>query len=419
MKREYLEDYEAKELSEYDRFAERVRNGSFNPDTEIYPPKARFFNIQKPIAIASTESMKSENIWAQVPFCGSLILTLPPFPPKMFEEFFFKISDIPKILDFVKETGKLQIALQNLPKYYEGLDYFDPIFQELEPPFLEGLPLTTLGDINKIQSARIAFYSIGEVSYLKEIEKTGLKLNFQKGAEILIENQENAYIVLKLLYPELADAIEDAMVDNTDKALGLFAACQKFVVLPKINALGSLFNFTKVDTVDIAELPLRYQPEKIVFPCEIGKFLTSKLTYAPLGLDACKELMYRYDAYDLRKVQEALNLAIVENNPQAVNTSANELSEILGNVWDDKTIPQRIKGLKIGIPLSMAAIGSVAAGPIGAVGGLLAGLGFEVLSQAIDLKTDGLSEKLAKIKTKSYQANVYDFKAKYKDRLVF
>lgn len=73
-----------------------------------------------------------------------------------------------------------------------------------------------------------------------------------------------------------------------------------------------------------------------------------------------------------------------------------------------------MKGLHAGMPLSMAAIGSVVAGPIGAVGGFLAGLGYSVTDKFVDLGTEGLSERLAKLKTKSYQANIYDFKEKYK-----
>jgi hypothetical protein len=65
----------------------------------------------------------------------------------------------------------------------------------------------------------------------------------------------------------------------------------------------------------------------------------------------------------------------------------------------------------------MAAIGSVAAGPIGAAEGFLAGLGYSVADKFIDLGTEGLSERLAKIKTKSYQANIYDFTEKYKHNI--
>jgi hypothetical protein len=62
----------------------------------------------------------------------------------------------------------------------------------------------------------------------------------------------------------------------------------------------------------------------------------------------------------------------------------------------------------------MAAIGSIASVPIGTIGGLLAGLGYNVSDKIIDLGTDTLSEKMAKLSAKSYQANIYDFKKKYK-----
>jgi len=62
----------------------------------------------------------------------------------------------------------------------------------------------------------------------------------------------------------------------------------------------------------------------------------------------------------------------------------------------------------------MGGLACSAAGPIGAAGGFLAGLGYSVADRFIDLKTEGLSERLAKLKTRSYQANIYDFKQKYK-----
>ena len=65
----------------------------------------------------------------------------------------------------------------------------------------------------------------------------------------------------------------------------------------------------------------------------------------------------------------------------------------------------------------MAVIGSIAAGPIGATGVFLTGLGFEVLSKIVDVGSEGLSEKIAKLRTKSYQVNIYDFKQKYKDKI--
>jgi hypothetical protein len=51
-------------------------------------------------------------------------------------------------------------------------------------------------------------------------------------------------------------------------------------------------------------------------------------------------------------------------------------------------------------------------------GGFLAELGFKIGEKAVteffSEKAEGLSERIAKLRTKSYQANVYDFKKKYK-----
>jgi hypothetical protein len=208
------------------------------------------------------------------------------------------------------------------------------------------------------------------------------------------------------------------MVDNPEKAMSMLVLCRMFITSPADDMRSDQRNFTLDEFHCAQNLPPICQPIEKRFPCEIGKFLMKKLTYAPEGLDACKELMYHYDAYDLQKIQESLNEAIVTNHPDIINKRIGELAEILENTWNDKAIPRRIQGLQVGIPLSIAALGSVAGGPIGALGGFLAGLGFEIGSKVIDLETEGLSERLAKLKTRSYQANIFDFKRKYRSEIV-
>jgi hypothetical protein len=159
-------------------------------------------------------------------------------------------------------------------------------------------------------------------------------------------------------------------------------------------------------------------PKEIRFPGEVGKFLLNKLTYAPKGLRACNELIDHYNSYDLQKVNASLNNAILENQPDIVEKNLEEFADILDNVWNDKTVPRKISGLKIGIPLSLAAIGEIVAGPLGGVGGLLAGLGFSVGEKILEANMEGLNEKIAKKFSKSYQVNIYDFKKKYKANIV-
>jgi hypothetical protein len=164
--REYLEDYEAREIAEYKILERKISHGTFNFGTDIYPSADRFVNVRHPIAIAGHLSGKIANLWGQVPFCGSLVLTLPSFPAYMFEKTFFKISEIPKVIDFIKSTGQLQVALEEKPSYYEGLDYLDQIFKELDPPYLLGTPMTMEANLCDLKKARVAYHALGALSFL-------------------------------------------------------------------------------------------------------------------------------------------------------------------------------------------------------------------------------------------------------------
>jgi hypothetical protein len=113
-----------------------------------------------------------------------------------------------------------------------------------------------------------------------------------------------------------------------------------------------------------------------------------------------------------------LNEAILKNEPDIVEKNKSALSEILDNVWNDKAIVNRIKGLRIGFPFSIAALGEIIAGPLGGIGGLLAGLGFEVANRLLEANEDGLDEKISKRFSQSYQVNIYDFKKKYDAKIV-
>lgn len=416
MDKEYLQDYEQKELSECDRMEKRVKEGKFSFEKDRYPPDERFVGIQEPVVLSAPGAIGMSDLCAQIPFSGSLIVMLPPYPKALFEQYFFETSEIPKLIDFIKETGKLQVGFILDIRAYEGLDYLDPFFIELEPPLLRAAPVSIFGREKEIKKIQWAFTTLGSVRYadfLRRMSQQSRWIPFYNAVRMEL----STYTMLKLgCYTHIVEEIENLMIDDPAKANSLIATCRNFIVNPLVDLRTNLRNFTLSTIRETRDLPLVYRPQEIRFPCEIGKFLLEKLTYAPLGLDASKELIYHYDAYDLQKVLKSLNEAIVTNHPDILKESAGEFSEILDNVWEDPTIPRRIKGLRIGVPLSIAAIGSVAAGPIGAAGGFLAGLGFDVASKLIDVEATGLSERLAKLRAKSYQANIYDFKKKYKTR---
>lgn len=51
------------------------------------------------------------------------------------------------------------------------------------------------------------------------------------------------------------------------------------------------------------------------------------------------------------------------------------------------------------------------------VAGFLAGLGYSWAVKSIDLETEELSERLARLKTKNYQVNIHNFKKKYNSKI--
>lgn len=117
MNRDYLQDYWEKEKIEGKKFEREVLEGRFSLENDIYPPKDRFVNLQKPIALI-TQLANINNLWCQIPYSGSSILPLLPYPKYLFEEFYFDISEIPRIIEFIKDTGRLQVILYDRPTAY-------------------------------------------------------------------------------------------------------------------------------------------------------------------------------------------------------------------------------------------------------------------------------------------------------------
>ncbi len=410
---EYLRDYFLKEYEEWEKVKERILKGKFDFKNEIYPPASRFTKIQEPITTLSAYGLNDLNdILAQVPFSGSVVINLTPLKEKDFNETFFDVKELPQVIDFALQTGKIQFVLGGYMEAYESLDYLKPVFEKLKPPVYFGLPTSLWADSKKIEEIKTQFLTIVNKKYLPWYRE-------QYTAEGYSDQQINTafskklatYCYLKSQKISIVDEIERLFSTDPEKANHILNLCKSYIVE---NANSLLSHSRNYSLTEEKEATLFKIPGKeIALPCEIGKFLFKKLTYAPLGIDACKELMYHYDEYDLKGVQQALSTGIKENKIDIVETEAEGISEILDNVWKDKTISNRIKVLRGGIPFSMAIIGSLAAGPIGTAGGFLAGLGYTVADKFIDLGTDTISEKIGKFGAKTYLANVFDFKRDY------
>ena len=394
-----------------------IEEDKFSFPKDRYPPLERFRKIQKPIAISPHVQMK--NVWAQIPFCGSLVYPLYPVTMSDCEKFYFQVSEIQDIIDFIKDTGKLQLTLPSSPLLYAGLDYLDPFFECLRPPTNPAAVTITLGSEAQLKQTEDSFYTLGKVKYLNFLKlKCTISPHEQNQLLPIINHNLGTYVALKVGGYSLAEEIENQMIDDPAKALRLFEICEKFIVDPLNEILGDTIGFVFEDALTSRTLPPSYQPEQMPFPCEIGRFLTKKLTFAAQDMRACYDILDHYHAYDLSKVQESLNEAIVTNHLETVASNAEELSKILDNIWQDQTIPNRIKNIEVGIPILIAALGGVFGGVSGLfAGGFLSTLGLKVAEKAAEKfyseKALNVTERMAKWRTKSYQANVYDFKKKY------
>lgn len=319
--------------------------------------------------------------------------------------------------------------LSSYPDSYQDLDYLKPIFEELNPPYFGGLPNEVLGDSREIKNATESFWTLAKIKYLHFVQRQMLLGGASSQKFVSVINKSlNEYIRLKLSHYAITEEIENLMVDDPFKAFMLLNMFRIFVTGPMDNLRSTIDNFMLEDTqIMKSYLPPVYHVEPMRLPCEIRKFLMKgKLTLAPLGLEACKDLIYHYESYDLQKILESLNEAIVTNHPDIVYENVEGLSEILDNIWNDQIIQKRIENIKIGVPISVAAIGGVAGGLVGGIagvgtGGFLAELGFKVAEKTVEkfynIKGEGISERLAKLRTKSYQANIYDFKKMYKGKI--
>lgn len=435
---EYLLDYEAKELEERRKFLKSL-DDDFELGKDRFPPDSRFIKLRRPVAEISKgwgEGKRGERtegeIWTQVPFCGSLIVPIPPVDDKReFERDFFKVSEIPDIVDFVKERGKLQFTLCELPTKYEGLNFLDPVLKELNPPVISGLELKDfVPDHRTIIMADQTFRTLAKGGFVETLERiaSGVFSESSRWKAFVVEEQQHAFIFLKGIRHPIINEIQNLMIDDPLQANILLGLAHLFIIDPLLDTRCDLSNFS-LGMIQCAHrfLPAQYRPGELRFPCEIGKFLFQKRTLAPINMRSCCDLLDNFYYEDLQSIMEALNTGIVSNNPDIVNKTAGEFSEILDYIYNDTSIRRRIKDLRIGAPLLAAAAGFIAGGPIGAAAagggvGLLDQLGFKLTDKAVstlfDPQITGLPERIAKLRMKSFQINVYDFKKRYAGALL-
>lgn len=417
MDKEFLVDYEQNEYSEYEKFRKKVLEGKFDPTKERYPPEDRFHNLNEPIA----EACSFGSIWPQIPLFGSLIIPIFPRDNAHFREmhgFEANDRDIERLVDFAKDTGKIQFALRSSPTAYQGLDFLEPIFKELRPPSSFVYPIEDVIEKKQLKRYTTEFQTLAQYGLIEELK--GIYSPYRENyVKKRLDAYFRGYITLKYLgYDDIVEKIEEAMVYDLTEALGFYAAFGNLIVAPKINPLRATRVFDREHTLlyfqkgrGITEF--EQEMPKIRFDFDIGKFLMSKLTYMPESLDACKAVIDRYKQEDLYKVAEALDKGIKDEHEDTIFSQTIEFETILDDLWKDCRVEMRKVGINYGIPASLCIVGTLGTLISGSATGILAGLGFSAADRIIGLTKDRISEVVAKLITPNHCVAIYDFKKKY------
>lgn len=438
MNKEFLENYDAQEHEEIVKILSEVRDGKIE-SRQRYPPSNRL-KLNEPY----TRNIKDESLWNQLlPHIGTVIIELWPIKEKkQFEQFHgFKVEDVGRLIDFAKETGKIQFCLGAPPSVFKEIDFVESIFLELQPPVIvQATPAFAFFPID--DRGGVDFSRVDEESkiWVDEIFHSSVHLQFDRDCiEILkgmygYEKLEKVhyssflifdYVSLRLLgYHELADEIIQKLIIDPVEALCLLSFAKNLILQPNSNILGGIDSWernrfrSEMDhlTPFLSTQESCRVSHSMNFPIEIGKFLNNKLKLIiPENYNGVIEVNDLYDGKDLNKLTKSLEMAIENEDLSGIDKNADELFAFLNNTWDDvEKLKNYARFFRHGISFGIAVIGAVATMPIGGVGGLLAGLGFEVAEKIADIRAyEPVSEKIMKMTASSHMVHVYDFKKKY------
>jgi len=410
VKKEFLEDYMAKEEEEYKIYEKQFLSSD---DSIQYPPRNRFKKLREPIIYYDPFSYDNygEKLWSQIPFAGTLIISLRNITEKNCLHQSFEPSDIPNLINLAKDQGRVQFGFQADVRLYEGLDYLDPIFEELKPPLFRSIPPSSLVSSKDSKHWHAEFVALGQIRYFDEYRKmihdSGEDDSFFRN---MMNKRIAAWEQLHLLnWNEAIKDISDNMIDDPAKAEFLF---EKYLL-----TVNPMFDaFTPNVNLGLKELQ-RYDagtfkvPENIHIP-EIGNFIMQKTLLHPYSYNSCIEVITHYEQNELYSVMSALYTSIRNQRTDETLAKINNLDEVMENAWQDgKKLQGRSEIIDTGIMITLGLCGGLITNipGLGAVG-LLAKLGFKVAEHKLSLET--LGDKIIKKINPNYLTTIYDFQKK-------
>ncbi len=414
---EFLQDYEAREREEAQKFIKRFEEGKVL-QTETFPTKDRFVKLKEPIA----HTLQGINVWGLIPFYGSTIVFLRPSDDeKAFDSYHkhlgFTSRDIDNLIELAKGTGRIQFTIDD-PTRYKNLDFLEPLFHELKPP-ANMIPYKSLVGHETYKKYLIEFETLaqfGFTNYINSVNSYLLTLGIVNRTYTKDSWHYNSiiYIALKALgYKELADEIGSLMIINPPEALNYLTAFGDLIINPQYDMLKPIYIYKRDFLTEVHELVKQHRIDvHNPFQYEIGKFILNKLILYPETIDGCMRLIQEYKDHELYKVLCALDDGIKRKKIDIIEDKKVDMSEILDNVWKDADkIKLGSEGINFGVSLDIGLIGELASGLPGV--GLMAGLGFQAIDRFWGVKSESISEKIAKFVSPNYLVAIYDFKKQH------
>jgi len=348
------------------------------------------------------------SIWSQIAFSGTAICPISPMTQNQFEnEWNISASNFPDLIHFVKDTKKIQFVLTAPPTYYEKCEYLEPIFQELAPP--QYSINFDLQNNEKLKS--LIQFSNEEINYLISISpQWGVHLKSNMGPTQIREIIQVYSLLRYYDFNDIADRFIDNFLINPRFSHDYILMAHQLLIHPKVDPLKANLSLTSKDIQMAKELEfmLDFKSNTPVLP-EIGSFLMKKCTYYPESLDACKDLVSKYQKNDLYEVYAALNNAIINTNDQLIFQKTQGLEEILDSIWTDDTISQNTKCYSAGIIVACGLVGL----HLGGTPGFLESIGIHVLDSVKSKYLEQFSELISKKTASPSLVTVHDFKKRY------
>ncbi|MDG6953932.1 MAG: hypothetical protein JRN33_02970 [Nitrososphaerota archaeon] len=414
MRRERLFEYQKREEERQADYRRKCKGGEWRSVTSF----SSFKRIQYPVTMRAQDCA----LWPQIPLFGTTLVPVFAIPERLFARVNgFEVRDIPRLIDFSNDTGRIQFTLATQPMEYEGLDYLDTLFEEVMPPTLEEVPLDEIVGRHEVKMWHEAFHEEAKISLWPLVARELADPGLLPQAKRFMDQLAWSYSWLKALgYESVAETIDNLIATDPQQAYEILFTYKNFVTDQSLNPYDmiSCFSSDYISRMNKVGGHPKAGSSKTVYPCEIGAFLTKKLTLIPESLESCQILIERYSQEELLPIVNALSDAVRSSKSDIARAKSRELGAIFDSVWSDaQRMRGQMRGIKFAVSTSFIALGFCAGalleGGAGGITGLLAGLGLQLAEEHIEGPTNKVARKLFEALSPSQTCAVFDFREKH------